>query len=266
MRFVLGGSDTEMKHIESVVRQAGHLVIKASVKGTRVTRARAYNADHPSPQVGDVWVECQHKDYTKKEMHSLGVDIVDHHYEGDPGYGRPPAEYWSASSVGQVYSILSLERTELANMIAAGDHCLYAAYHNMCPDVDQKDFIAHRMAHFGKFSDPDKFSAEYNKVVTAFKRCGVIKLGSLEVRDLTPITERYHSWLADISCLLNIKYVTITPHRKKNGTVKYFVGNLSRKEIRYFTDELIPSIANEVISVYGDPLRQFAGAIISLSE
>src|SRR5690606_16260759 len=28
--------------------------------------------------------------------------VIDHHRPGDPGYGKPPAEFFSASSIGQV--------------------------------------------------------------------------------------------------------------------------------------------------------------------
>lgn len=262
MRFVLGGSDTEMKHIEFAIVEAGHEVVKAEIDGTRVTRGKAYHADYPSPKIGDVWVECQPADYTKTEMYSLGIEIVDHHYEGDPGYGRPPEDYWEASSIGQVYNILGLEKSFEAKMVAAGDHCLYAAYHNMCPDIDKKDFIDFRMRHFGKDKDAYRFSMKLEQVIKAFKRCKKVIIGKLEVYDLTPITEKYYSWLSDISCLLNMKYVTIRPFAKKEGMTKYFVGNLSRKEITYFVDELIHELGDEVISVYGDPTRQFAGAIV----
>ena len=262
MRFVLGGSDTEMKHIERVLLEQGHEVIKAEIEGIRVTRGQAYRADYPVPRIRDVWVECQHADYTKREMYSLGIDIVDHHYEGDPGYGKPPAEYWEASSIGQVYNLLGLESDYEARMIAAGDHCLYAAYHSMCPGIDKEDCKSYRMSYFGSNSRPKKFASEFGSATMLAKSCETIKLGDLTVVDLTPMTEKHYSWLSDISCLLNMKFATIRPHHKKEGMTKYFVGNLARKEIDYFMNELVPTLGDEVISVYGDPTRQFAGAIV----
>lgn len=266
MRFVLGGSDSEMKHIEFAIVEAGHEVVKAEINGIRVTRGQAYRADYPSPKIGDVWVECQHVDYTKTEMYSLGITIVDHHYEGDPGYGKPPEEYWEASSIGQVYNILGLESDYEARMIAAGDHCLYAAYHSMCPGIDKEDFKSYRMSYFGSNSRPKKFASEFGSAIMLAKSCETIKLGDLTVVDLTPMTETHYSWLADISCLLNMKFVTIQPHPKKEGVTKYFVGNLSRKEIKYFVKELIHELGDEVITVYGDPTRQFAGALVCQYE
>lgn len=264
MRFVLGGSDTEMKAIQVLAMELGHTVILAQREGKRVTRGYAYDADYPKPKLGDIWVECQHKDYSKTEMFSLGVEVVDHHYEGDPGYGKPPAEYWEASSIGQVYGLLNLEPTEKARFIAAGDHCLYAAYHSMCPGVDKKAFIEHRMAFFRKNKTEEAFNQKKKQVIDVAKSCKKITLGKLELVDLTPLMESHSGWMSDVSCMLNLKFATIKPHRNKEW-VKYFVGNLSRKEIRYFMEELVPTMG-EVITVYGDPTRQFAGAVICLSE
>lgn len=264
MRFVLGGSDTEMKHIQEIATSLGHQIIFASKGGQRVTRGYAYEAESPKPKLGDVWVECQHKDYTKPEMFSLGITIVDHHYEGDPGYGKPPAEYWEASAVGQVYTLLGLEPTQKARFIAAGDHCLYAAYHSMCPGIDKKAFVDHRMAFFQRNKTEDQFNKKKSAVISAAKAAKKIKLGKLQVVDMTEFSETHGGWLSDVSCMLNMKFVTIKPHKDKDW-VKYFVGNLSRKEIEYFTDELMPSMG-EIITVYGDPTRQFAGAIICPSK
>src|SRR5690606_32246277 len=33
--------------------------------------------------------------------------VVDHHREGDPGYGRPPKDFMAASSIGQVIEHLA---------------------------------------------------------------------------------------------------------------------------------------------------------------
>ena len=209
-----------------------------------------------------MWVECQHKDYTKKEMASLGMDIVDHHYEGDPGYGMPPDKYWEASSIGQVYQLIGLEPTEEAKMIAAGDHCLYAAYHGMCPGIRKDDFIEFRMDFFRRKKGEKLFEREKDGAIRLAKKCKTINLGNITVVDLTPMTKKYYSWLADVSCMLNLKFVTIQPHANKEGMVKYFVGNLARSEINYFTNELVSQLGDEVLSVYGDPTRQFAGAIV----
>lgn len=262
MRFVLGGSDTEMKHIERTLKDLDYEVVKATLNDVRVARGQAYHADWPIPKLGDVWVECQHKDYTKKEMASLGMDIVDHHYEGDPGYGMPPDKYWEASSIGQVYQLIGLEPTEEAKMIAAGDHCLYAAYHGMCPDIRKDDFIEFRMDFFRRKKGEKRFEREKDGAIRLAKKCKTINLGNITVVDLTPMTKKYYSWLADVSCMLNLKFVTIQPHTNKEGMVKYFVGNLARSEINYFTNELVSQLGDEVLSVYGDPTRQFAGAIV----
>lgn len=262
MRFVLGGSDSEMKHIERLVLAGGFEVVRATKNGVRVGRSYAYEVDFPRPKVGDVWVECSHYLYTKQEMHSLGVDIIDHHYEGDPGFGQPPDKYWEASSVGQVYTKLGVTPTYDAKMIAAGDHCLYAAYHGMCPDLNRDEFIAYRMGFFKEKRTDEQFEKLKNRVISLAKSCKVVTFGNLTLTDITPMLEKYSHWIADVSCMLNMKTITIQPSASKEGWTKYFVSNLSRKEIKYFMDELVYELGDEVIKVYGDPTRQFAGAVV----
>jgi hypothetical protein len=69
----------------------------------------AYRADPIDFGADDVvLVECQ--PYTSP----VDTLVVDHHRPGDPGHGRPPAQYLSASSIGQVIAAL-------AELAARGD-------------------------------------------------------------------------------------------------------------------------------------------------
>ena len=54
MRFVLGGSDTEMKHIERMLKDLDYEVVKATLNDVRVARGQAYHADWPIPS----WEMC----------------------------------------------------------------------------------------------------------------------------------------------------------------------------------------------------------------
>jgi hypothetical protein len=107
--WILGAADPEMEAIEALLRECGERVTHADRRGQRVTPGDAYRADLPLcvPDVAEyIWVESDHD-------HAVFPDEVterriDHHRPGDPGYGRPPAEFLSASSIGQVLEVLGV--------------------------------------------------------------------------------------------------------------------------------------------------------------
>ena len=65
-------------------------------------------------------------------------------------------------------------------------------------------------------------------------------------------------WLSDLACCYGMKTFSIN---QKPNRYKMFVSNLSVKEIEEFCNEYAPSLGT-VINVYGDPKRQFAGAVV----
>lgn len=178
--YILGADDPEMSEIETLLRQAGQQVRYAVTEdGKRVNPLTAYSAagfvavlggeiETAKPEQGFqtqfrddvVFIECSVRGIVPGR-------VVDHHRLGDPGYGRPPAEYWEASSIGQGCELLGLARPgrfcagcedvlrgseqgdweycqscgrtharEYLKFVAAADHCLAAAYAGQCPGVD----------------------------------------------------------------------------------------------------------------------------------
>jgi len=105
--FILGADDPEMSAIESLVIRMGHVVAHAlDDNGGRVRPATAYKSVGVSCYtniINPVAVECDGPGIPE------GAIRVDHHREGDPGYGRPPSEFMQASSLGQVISLLALD-------------------------------------------------------------------------------------------------------------------------------------------------------------
>ena len=256
MRFVLGGLDTEMREIETILIDAGYSVEYAKIGGIRVNRSEAYDATYPHPIPTDVWVECRPVGYSKSELYSLGIDLVDHHQEGDAGYDMPPKQYWEASSIGQICNRLGVERNKRLNYIAAADHCLLSAYHEQCPYVDREGFLAFRMEFFEQFHDnPIEYLKELHKRVLTY---GQIPMLGTRVYDVSSIKGKDRKWLSDLACCYGIKTMSIS---QKPNRFKIFVSNLSVKEIDQFCNEYAPSLGN-VINVYGDPKRQFAAAVV----
>ncbi len=256
MRFILGGMDTEMVEIESLLADTGYSVEYAMLGDTRVNRSEAYSATSPKPRPLDVWIECSPEGYTKAELYSLGIDLIDHHQEGDFGYSMPPAKYWEASSVGQLCKKLSIPRTQRLSYIAAADHCLLAAYHDKCPEVPREDFIQFRMNFFaGKVEDPFVYLKNLH---TKAMSCRVVKMGGTKLYDVSSLIGHNRMWLSDMACCFNLKTISV---RQKKNRYKLFVSNLSADEIDFFMTEYAPSLGT-LINCYGDPKRQFAGAVL----
>src|SRR5690606_21074976 len=101
--WILGAPDPEMAAIESLLRDCGERVVYAlSDRGERVTPSTAYRCPLPEVPAGSTVyaVECS-------DTLPDGWVRIDHHRPGEPGYGRPPAEFMAASSLGQVIAELA---------------------------------------------------------------------------------------------------------------------------------------------------------------
>lgn len=182
--WILGASDPEMQAIEALLAECGETVAYATAAGARVHPGNMYRADAIRDADGAeiTWspgcapecylVECDAPS-TRAPIGNGWARQFDHHRPGDPGYGRPPAEFLPASSAGQVVTELArlgvLPRwrgTHLGDgrahdgvsvgdwtaatlpgsyatlvpreivLAAAADHCLGAAYRGECPGVD----------------------------------------------------------------------------------------------------------------------------------
>lgn len=153
--WILGAADPEMAAIEAILRRAGETVVYAVAGGVRVHPGNAYqhdpvDVDHLVHVNGleVVAVECDGAHHAPGEFGGVPCDPhrrIDHHRPGDPGYGKGPEDYWSASSLGQVCSLLGLgDPPEAALMVAAADHCLEAAYRGRCPGVDPERLMEWR--------------------------------------------------------------------------------------------------------------------------
>jgi len=128
---VLGASGPEMTAIEAALVAAGVKIIHASAAGRRCHPGNAYRCDAVAiVPFGTIWIECAPESGWPE--HRRTVD----HRPGDPGFGRPPADFLAASSLGQILALLGVEPTAEQRMIAAADHCLGAAYAGQCPGVD----------------------------------------------------------------------------------------------------------------------------------
>ena len=112
--WILGTSDPEMAAVERLLRELGEAVVYATIDHKRCHAGNAYSKDIQSVngegyRHQDIYsVECAGHYYQYGDSFTVNFENrIDHHRPGDPGYGKPPAEYWQASSLGQVIAVLA---------------------------------------------------------------------------------------------------------------------------------------------------------------
>ena len=143
--FILGASDPEMQFIKEAIQIAGLNFIQATYNGQPVKTKTAYRANGFDGKLKGyaVFVECQVEGVQ-------AMTIIDHHQPGDPGYERPPEQFWEASSIGQTINFICRLKNRSAEAIfgnrlaeyrlaAAADHCLCSAYLGLCPGINPDD-------------------------------------------------------------------------------------------------------------------------------
>lgn len=290
--YVLGAADPEMERIEFLLRQEAQNVVYATdAAGNRVTPAGAYSAHCTDPGLDRirarggsiVLVECDLAD-PRFGTHSPQytdcaalVSRVDHHRPGDPGYGRPPAEYLAASSLGQTLALMGLRPTDHDLVIAAADHCLSAAYRGECgvaPDTIAR-WRAESRAAFQKVT-PEEMLARIEAACAELRSAPQICL--MSVADM-PHTED-HGWesvcdgcahdeiyvadmrrdtpvpeLVEAACRLDAAYIS-GPLIGRDGRRKYTVSGRAEHVSAFFNW----AERKGLVDAYGDPARGFGGA------
>lgn len=304
--YVLGAADPEMAAIDALLRDAATRVAYALHAGRRVTPGVAYQADGVSAPIGDeddvVLVECggpaldvcRHCGGIASgigdgltvadagtpgglgpcgDCHIFGGRPgpgpvrCDHHRPGDPGYGRPPADYFAASSLGQVLRHLAAThhpavaaRLDDAVFVAAADHCLAAAYRGECPGVDPDALMRWRVdsraAHQGRtaeavLADVEAARAILRDAVWHRGDEGKVRLPWADLRG------RYVPELPEAAAREGIPFVADA--FSEDGRRKIVLQCAPPDLVaRFLAGALIPGL----VDLYGDPARGFAGGYI----
>jgi len=259
--FVLGARDPEMVEIEKVLKAFGQQFAHASIGQNRCTPANAYMGNsvalftldnlpqpiilHPHSDV--IFIEC-------KIHHRKAVKRIDHHNPGDAGFDKSPAQYLEGSSLGQVLSHFGVAPTPTQMLLAAGDHCLTAAYQGHCPGIDPGELLFLRTSWQAKMS-----GRTLGEVIA-----GVLRAAE-EVR-------RSYNPTVGASIFLD---PTVVPHDLPEGAaytgipIIYRALNLHgilKEMIKGGSEEQILNFMCEHKShgrrVYGNPFRGYAGAYL----
>lgn len=282
--WVLGASDPEMSYIENSLVTAGEHIGYATMvlrsEHVRVGPGQAYQAmgiidldrnpiDLPSGRT-IYFVECA----MAASSENLQTVIVDHHRPGDPGYGKPPAEFWKASSIGQVVELLHMlgVMNRVAGALAPGisssgdkifaaaaDHCLEAAYRGKCPGVNPELLMEWRVkiraAHQGRRGED--ILRDVNAARQTLQVARRIVIGNVEVADLRGVNVPE---CPEASAREGIPFLGTPLSSKQDPRRKVNLLSAPPDAVQAFIDSWAP--AHGLVDIYGDPARGFAGGYI----
>ncbi len=255
--FLLGAGDPEMREIERVLKALGLPYAYATVDGKPVHGGNMYAADVPSVPPGHtlVLVEC-----------ALRQTVVDHHRPGDPGYGRPPAEYWVGSSLGQLLAMLGVEPTREQRVLAAMDHCYPAAFRGECPDVEPADILAMKIREIKRAPHINLSEEAVRTRIRHFQRVleasGTVQIGAQSVRDLREcfcgVGYSLDYLTLQVAAMMDGEVVVFwCRDREDEPDNKWFLsGHATPETVVAFRDEWAP--AHGLVGIHADPARGFA--------
>ncbi|MCA9354274.1 MAG: hypothetical protein KC877_02015 [Candidatus Kaiserbacteria bacterium] len=265
LTFLLGADDPEMRRIEAVLHLLGCSYAYATVNGVRANPGNAYRADtvdsaywKPRPGLRKlVCVECGIPGVTPYK-------IIDHHREGDPGYELGAKEFWKASSLGQLFSLLDLCASTEDLYIAAMDHCFSAAVHGCCPEIDPKEVIRLKRASLEEVR-----AAEDAQFVERIMLSVTDRIAGQEVWIFDEdLGDGYsHSYLKAIQVATELGMPIILRSRNAAGERERFHlcgGNVRPSTARVFMDTWAPK--RGLVDIYGVPERGYAGGYAQITN
>lgn len=244
--FVLGAPDPEMVTIEGMLKERGIAYGYATLRGRSVQAHEAYRADGTTSLIPSgseiVFVECT-------VMGLRPGHIIDHHHEGDPGYGMPPEAYLEGSSIGQFLAYMGVEPTQEHRIIAAADHCLMHAYQGRCPGVAVHDLKLWRTRSraAARGLTEEELSRQILVASALLQRTERIQLAGVDVAFVAAVIPE----VAEASARDGIAYAYVK--REPDGRNKAGILSAPPAAIQEWMDTC------GLFGVYGDPQRGFAG-------
>ena len=264
---ILGAGDPEMSAIAAACDKLGIRTLQAATAdGVACRPGNAYTAD------GFVEGGIQTDDYViSVECVVVGLTpnfCADHHNPGDRGYGRPPEEFWSASSIGQVYAHLQEGGLPVMNLVeafgperllvAASDHCPSHAFMGRCPGIDIAALKAMRARNSAAFCNMsvEEWTAIVDSSIAILRELPVATAGGGEYRvSTTEVPLLNHAQL-----IAGIPVQYIMPGNARDPRCKMGLLGGEPEMIRAWMDQ--KSGCGELVGIYGDPVRGYAGGYI----
>jgi hypothetical protein len=296
---VFGALDHESRAAIALCRRLGVTTATATVAGKPCHAGNAMAADGFSRDDAREDICHDHFDFvllecgTKAAPEGRVIARCDHHNPGDAGFGRPPAEYWRASSIGQLYyqfqsrglipwprheedEALDVPYPDLLGipidllMVAAGDHCPADAYQGRCPGIDPVSFGALRR---GQIAASEGLTVEQVDAAISSATAALIDASDvvcipgcgIGVRDLRGLGEIPQ--LPEAALSTGRAYVCEIQERGRDraptGNRKIVLGgHTTPKQVIAFR-EWADTLPGRIGPSYGDPVRGFAGVVLS---
>lgn len=275
--------DPEMEMILSILSKLSMPHQHATVDGKPVHSGNAYKADRIEHEGTLVFIECAPADGRPSDS-----VVVDHHREGDPGYGIEPDEFFKGSSLGQLLVYLAEQLLDFSPLgwealggdgfpliyqssgqlllaaaqywdyllpkevvlTMAADHCLGAAYKGQCPGVSPEAMRSHRTRVRSAFQgiSPEELETLVASAEVELEKAPEFSPDIKDMRRDTPVPE-----LPEAALRKGIGYIS-GPLVGRDGRRKFTCsGNTEQVETFLSTNPL------GLVDVYGDPARGFAG-------
>ena len=257
--FILGAADPEMNRIERVLTDLGLAFEYAMVNGVRCHPGNAYKAD-PVTAPRLVLVECQ----------PAGADPlvrIDHHNPGDYGFDKPASLYWDASSIGQLWNLLSeyfgmeeLESSfgEDSLLVAASDHCPVHASLGMCPRVSPAALFNFRMANKAKFLNKE-LSEVYEEINQSLNMVNELHVKTFVNGDVIDATGVSIPHLPDVITHPTIALPAQYSMVDRDGRTKVgLIGTINPKLV----EEWMEANKDVLVDIYGSLARGYAGGYL----
>ena len=265
-----GATDPEMIAIRAMLDKHGISHVQATKDGKPVHPGNSYGCDMPELPAGTtlLLIECRPEALSEDQR----VFVMDHHRPGDPGYGRGAAEYWEASSLGQLVAYMqndlgcAVEIKQDMRVVAAMDHSFGAALQGVCPGVNREEVLEAKCEHIGLATGYSSLAVE-NKTKQFRERleaASLVLLGECQVRDLRGIDlgvgYSVDLLTAQLAATL-LEVPALFCHRDTaNGPTKNTLYNAPPEAVQHFMEVWAPAQGLE--RIYGVPSRGYAGGYL----
>lgn len=303
---ICGADDVEMNAVEQLAFTANFTVVAAAVGEVRCHPGNAYKfnsllsvdgvVDDPATLFEGaarvITVECAP---TPDFAYPAGTRIIkiDHHKEGDYGWGLPADKFLEASSIGQLWAMITKEDLfvdpdewsfdyfdgknahfrAMSNghwqsegdysvvpvprdvmYTAAADHCLEAAYRGRCPGIDPDALMAWRAESRATFQ-----RRPVADVLADVEAARVRLRDALGDRQYADLRGESIPELPEAACREGVAYLATQSDR--DGRKKVVLGGAASPELvrSFMNGEVVPGLTD----YYGNPDRGFAGGYIS---
>lgn len=247
--FILGAADPEMEEIEAVLKATKQEYRFATILGRRVQAETAYSANSVSAPIPKdasiIFIEC----------HIFGLIpelILDHHREGDAGFGKLPQDYMEGSSLGQLLTLLNLPPTLEQRIIAAADHCPTQAYRGECPFVHPADLM-----HWRTLTRAVRRGVSYGEMNAAILRGKAVLENAEKVlvgNELVAFVPHRDDEVTEASARFNLPFMY--KGTSQTGTAKFGIMSAKPDTIDFWMSQCGLS------RVYGTPVRGYAGGYV----